>query len=147
VVALSEPELPDGFLLALRFPDTGVEYRIAEDGRYLVNGEPKPPVNESEPGAQVLSPEALARLRGALDDDGFFDLPAEVPGGDVAGVVLHAGGGAPALRPVVLSARAADGSVHTVSGAGDPRAAFSFGRLAHVYETLDREALGGWMRE
>jgi hypothetical protein len=146
VVALSEGP-PDGVLVEVAFPDSGIVYRVGEDGRYFVGGEQRPPVSESEPGAQQLSPEALARLRAALEDDGFFDLPDQVPAADTAGILLPSGRGRPSVRPVVISARAADGRVRSVAGEGDPRAAWSFGRLAHVYETLDREALGGWMNE
>ena len=145
--ALSDPALADDLLLAISFPDSGVVYRIAQDGRYFVGDEQKPPVSEMEPGAQVLSEEALVRLRAALDEDGFFDMPEQVPPGDVEGVVLPGGGHEPRPRPVVIAARGPDGQMHTVAGAGDPRAPWTFGRLAHVWETVDREALGGWLNE
>ena len=60
---------------------------------------------------------------------------------------MPGGKGPPKPRPVAIAARDRDGRTHVVHGEGDPRAAWSFGRLAHVYETLDREALGGWLRE
>ena len=139
--------LSGGDLVTLTFLDTGLEYRIAADGTYSVGGERQPPVSESEPGAQALSAPALERIRAALDEDGFFALPERVPGGAAPGAVMPGGKGPPKARPVAIEARDRDGRAHVVHGEGDPGAAWSFGRLAHVYETLDREALGGWLRE
>ena len=139
--------LTDDDLITIAFLDTGIEHRIAADGTYRVGGERRPPTSESEPGAQALSAPALERIRTALDDDGFFALPERVAGGAAPGAVMPGGKGPPKPRPVAIAARDRDGRTHVVHGEGDPRAAWSFGRLAHVYETLDREALGGWLRE
>jgi len=138
----------DDELVRLTFLDTGIAHRIAADGRYWVGDEQRPPVSEAEPGAQVLSAPALERIRTALEEDDFFGLPGRVAGGATEpGAVLPGGMGAPRPRPVTLTARDRDGRAHTVAGEGDPRAAWTFGRLAHIYETLDSEALGGWMQE
>ncbi len=150
VAVMGVPPLPPGVFLQVFLRDTGMTWRVAEDGRWLVTrpGEPERqerPLSRLHPGADRLGTAALRRLRGALEAADFPRLPATLPPALAEGTVLSGGDGLH-LHPVAFTARLA-GVEHTVEIPADPAVPESLGVLAGVGRVLDEEALGGWLGE
>lgn len=145
------PPLPAGILLQLAVRETGEVYRVADDGRYLVSGpggqehEARPRSRRS-PGADRLTPEALVRLRSALDAARLDTLPDSIPGASALGPDVLPVGGRWTLRHYVFTARPGP-IVRSVEVVADARLDESFGALAGLFRALDDEALGGWRLE
>lgn len=147
------PGLPEGMLLQLAIPETGELYRIADDGRFLVTApggdeQLEQPRSKFEPGRQTVSERGLDRLRAALDEAGFFSLPARIETGDCVSddVVIRNSGRKVLRRTVVFSARVGARTA-TVEGKGDFGAPCTLAELEPVYRALDLEALGDWQNE
>lgn len=149
----SMSDIPADTLLMVRLPDRGHAYRLTQDGRYFVSvsGGPEreePLVSRSHPGVERLPDGALHRIRGAIDDVGFFDLPRELDPNlpdDPGSVVLPSG---EPLEPEPVHVAAGDGTrVALVTIRGSLLAPGTLGPLEPLYRILDEEAIGGWMNE
>ncbi len=147
------PELPPHTVLQVFYRDTGHLERFMDDGRWLVQvpgGEltPQAPKSAYEPDRDVLSADALRRIREKLDEVGFFELPARVEGTMPGpGGLLTGGQGVPQAQVYVLSAFDGSGAQRSVELEGEIRAFGTFGALQPVMESLDREAWGRWIYE
>ncbi|NOY27513.1 MAG: hypothetical protein GXP62_16745 [Oligoflexia bacterium] len=151
----SAPALPADCWLQVALLRSGVVYRISDDGRLLVtvpgqDQQEQQPLSKWEPGLQRISAQGHARLRQAIADVSFFELPLEVPGVPVSGALVNNQQASP--QPVVFTVRAepagSDGlAVRSVEVVGDPASPHSLGPLAALWTALDLEALGGWLGE
>lgn len=147
---LDVPPMPAGVWFQLYFRTTGLTYRFADDGRYLLTLPGKPeaqqaPLSRDERGAQVLSTRAMDRIRAAATTAGFFGLPARIEAGLPEGTRLL-NGRTYVPTPVAFTIRGDAGPV-TVEVTGDPWAPESFGPLGPIYVQADREAFGAWAGE
>lgn len=147
---LTAPGLPDHAWLQLSLVKSGLTYRVATDGRYLVHRrggeeEQRKPLCKFDAGIEVIGEPGQARLAAALESVHFFDLPSTIEPGPVPGALpnnesLH-------LQTIVVAARAPSGEVHTVSVVGAPVAPSTLGDLEAVLVALDHEAIGNWLGE
>lgn len=140
------PALPDHVLLQVFFRDSGLTWRVADDGRWLVTDpggveQERPPMSKPERGARRISAAGLSGLRAAVEAVRFASLPAQLTGLSSADVRRPNG------RPVELCPMAFTVGAHTVEVQGDPRVPASFGPLEPLYRRLDEEAIGGWAQE
>jgi len=148
------PAPPAGTLLQFFCRETGQLERVMGDGRWLVQPpggtlEERRPESYYEPGRPLLGEDGgLRRIREVLASVGFFDLPARVPSPPVPpGALLLRGHGPPQPLAYAFSAYDAGGTLHVVEVAGDLRAPETFGALAPLVQSLDRELWGTWRFE
>jgi hypothetical protein len=147
------PPLPAGVLLQVFCRETGQLERFMDDGRWLVQ-EPggellqRAPRSYYEPDGELLSEDALRRVRQALDEVGFLELPTRVDSPAAGRDLLLTGGQGPVrLQVHAFSVMDAAGAPHTVEVEGDLRALESFGALQPLVHSLDREAWGRFLLE
>ncbi len=150
VAEATAPALPDDAWLQMSLLRSRITYRIANDGRYLVikrdaDPEQRKPVCKFEPGIGKVSDAGTTRLRVALDGAGFFGLDPTVETGPLPDSLRN--NEEIVLQPIVVTARSADGDVHSVRVVGGTAAPVTLGPLESVLVALDYEAIGNWLGE